>query len=261
MKNNLLVRFLNTKWFFAIWISLLLIVVLLFYRAFGLEPGLSASGHKLWQRGLGYALVVFTTVILGEYSFESRSKIKRRIGQFLLSYYILFCCLNFFWLGMDWQWTSALDLLKDYSLFWILVIIIEWLLIRLSEDGPKTDDLPLKFLFKDEQAKTEIRIRKEDLRYIKSDGNYVEVHYQDEGQVQRKLLRQKLKNCREQYPRELIQIHRSYLVSPLAIEEVFWHSKQASLALKGGLKLKIGQAYQADLKKYLSDIDARASHS
>ncbi len=261
MKNNLLVRFSKAKWFFALWCSILLLITLVFYRAFGLEPGVSASGHPLWIRGLSYALVVFGALFLVEYSFDQLARVYRRLLQFLVSYYLVFCTLNFFWFGIDWQWSSATSLFIDYSLFWLPVLFLDWLFTKSSSKS----DFPLairdKLIFKDEQGKTELRIRANDLRYIKSDGNYVEVFYQDENQLQRKLLRQKLKNCLEEYPQDLFQIHRSYLVAPAAIEEVFWHSKQASLELKGGVKLKIGQAFQQDLKSHLSKAWNLDSHS
>ncbi len=249
MKNNPFVRFWIQPRQHPFRAALLLFVFLWWYRAFGIETGLSASGHTLIQRAGIYAFVLFVAATLLRDSFA----IEKVRYQFLLVYlvglYFMFTGLNFFWLGGDWRWDSLASLALDFGLFWLIWIAIEFLLLR---QQPKAEKHSTAIQFKDETGRNELRLEIKRLQYLKSEGNYLEVHYLHEGELQIKLLRLKLKTVLEQNSNVLVQIHRSYLVVLDHIEQVNWHSKSPSLLLEGGIQLKIGLAFQEHLKQRLS---------
>lgn len=66
-----------------------------------------------------------------------------------------------------------------------------------------------------------LHIRMEDLIGISSADNYVEVNYLKDDQLEKKLLRNTLKNVHNDLP-QLIKVHRSHLVNPVHIVE--WKS-------------------------------------
>lgn len=58
-----------------------------------------------------------------------------------------------------------------------------------------------------------LKVEPENLICISSAQNYVEIHYMQQGKLQKELLRNTLKNIQEEAP-GLIQVHRSHLVNP-----------------------------------------------
>lgn len=256
MKSDRLVRFLISERSFPIRTSLLLWLLLFVVRAFGIDTGLSANGATLFSRAFSFALIMGCSTALVGIVYQESSLYHRRWMQLLLSLYFGFCTLNFFWLGADWRWTSFLNISIDLVIFWTINFGLDSLLRRrtiVTQIGPE----PL--FFQDELQRTSLSLKAEDLRYCKSEGNYVEFHYADEGRLSQKLLRQRLKKVLEFAPEELIQIHRSYLVAEQAILEFHRHSKDAYVILKGDIKLKVGKSYVDHLEKW--NTASHSSHS
>lgn len=254
MKNNLLVSFLRSERSFPFTASSLLLLLLLFYRAFSLQPGLSDSGHSFELRSTLYTLVLLISFYLGEVSFRNHSLIWRRLAQYLIGFYLLFCMLNYFWLGQDWQLRSIMSLFKDYSLFWLLLLPLEFFRNSFKSQPKEKEQVPERLVFRDELGRQEFRIALQDLEYIRAEGNYVQIFYRRNEVQQQKLIRQKLKNCLREYPGHLQQIHRSILVNPSAVAETYWHSKNSYLVLNSGVKLKVGNAYRQSLAQVLQSV-------
>lgn len=249
MFNNSLVRFIRSERSFPFWSGLLLMGTLVFYRAFGLEQGFSASGHSFSFRGFSYGLLLLIAFYLVEISFKELSYWRLRMYQLGAGLVYLYLGLNYFWQGQDWEWLSFFSLTKDYLLFCLLLAFLEFIRIKILVQSLNRAEAPKHFLFKDEQGRNEIRIAIADLRYIQSEGNYVELYYFNGKEIKKKLLRQKLKNIAQLYPQELVQVHRSYLVLEEAITEIFWHSKDSYLVLKDDFTVKVGASFKTELIK------------
>ena len=84
-----------------------------------------------------------------------------------------------------------------------------------------------------------IKVYLEELRYIKSDGNYIEFHVQGE----KHLDRNRLKQVAEQLPPNFVQVHRSYIIN-----RNFIKLQQAStLILEPNIEVPVSRTYRAHL--------------
>ena len=90
-------------------------------------------------------------------------------------------------------------------------------------------------LFKAENEKVELQLKPEEVLYLKSDGNYVEIFYQSgNGHVQKKLVRNRLKVFSEILPKSLFfQCHKSFIVNGSHIVSVEGNARNYELILRG----------------------------
>lgn len=122
-------------------------------------------------------------------------------------------------------------------------------------ENPTSTAPPEPLALTAENGKVVLQAYPNELYYLKSDGNYVEVFYEKEKHgPQKKLIRHSLKRLQEQLPEALFfQCHRSYLVNTAAILEVKGNARNYELVLRG-LEERIpvsrakSQALQAILK-------------
>jgi hypothetical protein len=99
-----------------------------------------------------------------------------------------------------------------------------------QEDSAKSSEL-IQLL--GENGKMELQLAPEELYFLKSDGNYVEVIY-GSGHIQKKLVRNRLKSLANDLPVDLFfQCHKSYVVNKLSIVSVEGNARNFELKLRG----------------------------
>ena len=101
---------------------------------------------------------------------------------------------------------------------------ITWLAYELyaknNEEKPATDDSSL-IRFYDEYKKLRLVIAPEAVIFIKSEDNYVQIHYQDQNRTKKFILRSSMKALEETLAkRGLVRCHRSYFINPAYIKIV-----------------------------------------
>lgn len=74
-----------------------------------------------------------------------------------------------------------------------------------------------------------------DFIFAESDNNYVTVHFEDNGETKRELIRLSIKRLAEQIgeSKEIIRCHRSYLVNKNRIKDVEGNARSLSVKLEG----------------------------
>ncbi len=83
-----------------------------------------------------------------------------------------------------------------------------------------------------ENGKTELQLMPEEIIFLKSDGNYVDVHYRLK-HPEKKLIRNRLKFLIEQLPkRQFFQCHKSYVVNKEYILSVVGNARNFELKLR-----------------------------
>lgn len=88
-------------------------------------------------------------------------------------------------------------------------------------------------IFKDENGKIKFSVLAKDLLLLESTDNYVSVFYFLENKVQRKLLRNTLKNMEEMLKENsIVRCHRSFMVNPANIEFMQKESKRFNIKIK-----------------------------
>jgi len=90
-----------------------------------------------------------------------------------------------------------------------------------------------KILVKSENEDLELQLSQQDLVYIKSEGNYIEVYYLHSNQIQKKLVRNRLKNMESILPETtFFRCHNSYIINRTYILKVEGNARNLELQLK-----------------------------
>jgi branched-subunit amino acid transport protein AzlD len=147
---------------------------------------------------------------------------------------------------------TALVLLLPYSVLWLY---FSWRdkkeqIERLADSPPFSDNPRNMVPFYDEKGILKLSVMKENLLYLESAENYVNICYLNKGKVSKYLLRDTLKKMEESFSgTEIVRCHRSYIVN---FEKVKVIRKD-----KDGLKLEFDNPSMADIpvsKTYVNTV-------
>jgi len=111
---------------------------------------------------------------------------------------------------------TALVILLPYSVLWLY---FSWRekkiqLLKLSEGQPLIDNSKNMIPFHDEKGILRFSVKMENLLYLESADNYVNIYYLDKGKTSRYVLRNTIKRLEETLKgSEIIRCHRSYMVN------------------------------------------------
>lgn len=86
--------------------------------------------------------------------------------------------------------------------------------------------------------------------YIQSSDNYIEVSYLDAQKIKKQLIRNKLSVITIDFP-ELLQTHRSFLVNPYHFKQWKTERGKMSILLTNHIEIPISKTYQSDVKERL----------
>ena len=101
-----------------------------------------------------------------------------------------------------------------YSIIWLAYELYA----KHNEEEKVPDDSSL-IRFYDEYKKLRLVIAPEAVIFIKSEDNYVQIHYQDQGRTKKFILRSSMKALEETLTkRGLVRCHRSYFINPAYIK-------------------------------------------
>ena len=122
-----------------------------------------------------------------------------------------------------------------------------------EESHPVEDNSLIRFY--DEYKKLRFVIAPEAVLFIRSEDNYVQIHYMDRGRVKKFILRSSMKALEEELSHHgLVRCHRSYFINPLFIKLV--HRDESGLIVAqlkedGFENIPISRKYQDEISKLL----------
>lgn len=88
-------------------------------------------------------------------------------------------------------------------------------------------------LIKSETHDVELQLNHKDFIYAKSDGNYIEIYFLNSNEIQKKLIRNRLKNIEALLPKTtFLRCHNSFIVNGNAIMEIEGNARNLELHLK-----------------------------
>lgn len=93
-----------------------------------------------------------------------------------------------------------------------------------------------------------LRLALNDLICIQSSDNYVEVTYQEGGEVKKQLIRNKLTAVEESL-KEVIRTHRSYLINPHHFKQWSTGNRKVNVVLTNDLEVPVSKTYQEAVEK------------
>jgi len=102
-----------------------------------------------------------------------------------------------------------------------------------KQDTESASSAPI--LFEDENGNVELRLQSNEVLFLNSDGNYVEVHYLNGDQnFQKKLIRNRLKNFESMLSEaDFFRSHKSYIVNKMHIIRVEGNARNLELIIRG----------------------------
>lgn len=87
---------------------------------------------------------------------------------------------------------------------------------------------------RNEKDEVELQLETQDLLFMKSEGNYIEVFYKNQDKVEKQLIRNRLKSMENQLPEsKFLRCHNRYMVNGGQIMRVEGNARNLSLFLKG----------------------------
>lgn len=226
--------------FFGLISGLSVFYFLYFFGAYGIQKGISYSGHSHLFRSISFGVLTFTYLT----AFEIWVKPKWKITGFrhlfiwyvvliLLGSQLIFILFNFFWNWQEWNLEAYSLIVKEFPLMMMLPLSFYLTLKFISK--PKSPEEQY-LSFQSENGKDQLKVRLQDFHYANSSENYITIVYSLTNQTQQHLIRKPLKVLEQElkvHP-EIVRSHRSYLVNRLNIQTV----KQT----KGKVHVKIGSA-------------------
>lgn len=122
-----------------------------------------------------------------------------------------------------------------------------------EESGPADDNSLIRFY--DEYRKLRLVIAPDAVVFIKSEDNYVQIHYLDRNRVRKFMLRSSMRALEEDLSRHgLVRCHRSYFINPLFIKIVHRDDSGqivAQLKPDGFDSIPISRKYQDEISRLL----------
>ncbi len=127
------------------------------------------------------------------------------------------------------------------------------LLKNTANNTPKPGEKHL-IVFKDENGKIRFSVLAKDLLLLESTDNYVSVFYILDKKVQRKLLRNTLKNLEKMLKEKaIVRCHRSFMVNPANVEFMQKEGKKFSLKIRRYEKsVPVSEKYSAPFLAFLT---------
>lgn len=231
------------SWLLVTLSGLSLFYVLYVFRGFGIDEGISCSGHSLLVRSLWFGTANAAVYYGCEFhasKFLKKKNVAARIlltcVELVLGATITFLLFNYFWSWTEFFWAAYSLLFLEYLFVMLIPIGIVTIVglrnIKQKQEKQATHSL---ISFISENKKEEIHVKPEKFLFLKAAGNYVEVHFLEGNKKRYQLIRSSLKIIEEQYKEHpnFRRCHRSYIINPLKIEKVSRAKGKSSIQVEG----------------------------
>ncbi len=210
---------------------------LYFFGAYGIQKGLSYSGHSHLFRSISFGVLTFAYLILFETWLKPKwaaTPIKHRViwyvGLVILGSQLIFILFNYFWNWQEWNFGAYLLIMKEFPLMMVLPLSFYLALKAVSKAKPIAGKY---IIFQSENGKDQLKLSLEDFMYASSSENYITIFYTSNNDSKQHLIRKPLKVLEQELKAipDIERAHRSYLVNRRNIRTV----KQ----LKGKVQVEI----------------------
>lgn len=242
------------RWLLPLSSGFALFFVLFVYEGYGIQTGLSFSGHGLLFRAVAFGALTAVIFYLAETygsRFVPRQTLLQKVGWSALLLFAggngTFLLFNYFWNWTEWFWGAYFLILIEYACVLAFPLAMYWLLEnRQQKNTAAAVVLESGIEFRSENGKVVLRIAPENLFGLKSADNYVEVWYRSNNELKRQLLRNTLKNIEAFHTDSphLMRCHRSYMVNPSQVNQIVSSPGKTDLDL-GLVTIPVSKKYRA----------------
>lgn len=111
-----------------------------------------------------------------------------------------------------------------------------------------------RFLFKSDNDDIELQVKFEDIIFIKSEGNYVEVHFKDKNKVSKQLIRNRIKAIEASLPNHIFfRCHNRYIINKNYITRVNGNARGLNLEFENSEEsINVSRSKIKDFESFLN---------
>lgn len=111
-------------------------------------------------------------------------------------------------------------------------------------------------LIKSDNQNIELKLAANDLIFLKSEGNYIEVYYQDSNEIKNTLIRNRMKSITTMLPNTIfLRCHKSFIVNGNHIIKVEGNARNLELKLRGvAEKIPVSRAKVTEVSAFLESF-------
>ena len=190
---------------------------------------LSGFGILLFILYLIHSLIENLYYYKANKSWNVSNEIFSIIVFFVISGSIIFIYNTYVINGNDYSFEAHWVYFKKIVIVFIPIFLPLLVLLRYNLGTRILPILPNEVILKGENKNESIKLKKEELLYIKAFQNYIEISFlNDPNKVTKKTFRQTLSNTQQQLP-FLEKCHRSYLVNLTKIKNIQGNSQNAKI--------------------------------
>ncbi len=243
------------------------------FEPFGMYINHSSTTEDIFVEISIAMIVAFVVLLVSQFALRELFKIKK------ISVITAILWFGFEAILVASAWTllyiiehnSVQNILEDWTtnlLFYILVMLIPYSLyliyiavtdrfkeLKSAQEKKQTSTNEVReFTITDETSKTHLTLNENNLLYIQSANNYLEIHYLKEGVPNNQLIRNSIKAIETIFAgSKIIRCHRSFMVNTSQIELAKKAGSSYQLQLKKleNIQIPVSKSYQSELKKYL----------
>jgi hypothetical protein len=245
------------------------VVFLNLYEPFNIGRWYSDSGFIKFLRLSSYGFVIAIVFLFTQFPMRKFFRIEEfKLKTYLLWLFSEFALINLVYIVLYGNpignFTNDLGFSLKYTLMsiWLpysfAILIVYYKNQRNEIESLKTNaNKPAEkrlIIFKDENGKIKFSLLSKDLLILESTDNYVSVFYILQNKVQRKLLRNSLKNLEEMLRENMIvRCHRSFMVNPTNVEFMQKKGKKLSIKIKHFDKsIPVSEKYSSPFLDFLT---------
>ena len=255
---------------------LLILVVFVFsviflnvFEPFNIARWYSDSGFIQFLRLSSYGFVIAIVFLFTQFPLRRIFKVQQfSIKSYLLWLIIEIALINLVYIFLygnpignfmnDLVFSLKYTLMSIWLPYSFAILIVYYKNQRAEIESLKSNaNKPIEkrlIIFKDENGKIKFSVLAKDLLLLESTDNYVSVFYNLENKVQRKLLRNTLKNMEEMLKENnIVRCHRSFMVNPANVDFMQKEGKKLNLKLNHFDKpVPVSEKYSSPFLNFLT---------
>lgn len=214
------------------------------------------TGHSMFFRALVHSFIISVIFYILEFHVSKYLPLNKKIKPLVIAIIaaflgmnISFLAFNYFYHWTEMYWSSYWPFLYEYPMIIAIPVILSLLIDKLLI--PSLMESNGFINISSENEKDQLLVKRDNLLFVKSDGNYIEVFHRSSQKTIKNLFRKTLKELEtEQLSNPyLFRCHRSYMINPSKIEQV---SKS-----KGKLEIHISDTIIPVSKKYAEILNKK----
>ena len=270
LNNNF--TLLDKKWDRYLLILVVFIFSVLFlnvFEPFNIARWYSDSGFIQFLRLSSYGFVIAIVFLFTQFPLRRIFKVQQfSIKSYLLWLIIEIALINLVYIFLygnpignfmnDLVFSLKYTLMSIWLPYSFAILIVYYKNQRAEIESLKSNaNKPIEkrlIIFKDENGKIKFSVLAKDLLLLESTDNYVSVFYNLENKVQRKLLRNTLKNMEEMLKENnIVRCHRSFMVNPANVDFMQKEGKKLNLKLNHFDKpVPVSEKYSSPFLNFLT---------